>query len=237
MVRILFATLLFIKIYGVRKIYQHYRYKKYGMPKGPLGLPVLGVGFQFMLNLKKFLNETAPAYGPLTAFKVFNINFMLINDWKLTKCLLQDPRLLNRPKVIFDNIFEIALNMVTTNDDEWMRQRKLIGASLPLIINKAYIETLLKQLLNESTFLSIDKCAEANTLWHPRDDCRCLTFSVIFIAIFGIIINDNNKSFDKFNKLTSEWIKRIFIQTIIKSAIPKKKIQEILHIKTKKKIL
>src|SRR4051794_25495876 len=58
---------------------------------------------------------------------------------------------------------------------------------------------MIKKILKEHTFPSINKIIDSNSIWFPADDCRHIAFNTIYSGACGEIITRNDKIFDEIN--------------------------------------
>jgi len=73
------------------------------------------------------------------------------------------------------------------------------------LTNKSFVEKMIKQIMEDYTFRSMDKSANNNELWTPVDDCRHLAFNTLYAAICGETIARDD-TFAAINLYLSKWL-------------------------------
>jgi len=199
-------------ITGLQKLRMTLYRKSRSLSNGPVGYPLLGSGMQFTTNLVPFLGKLS-TYGPFSHFVVFGQDTVIINDYKLARAIYSDDRLLTRPQMNekFPNLLQLT---ALTNGKEWVEGRKLSFSSLAKLLNKPFIEKLLKKVFEEHTFVTLDKIRDGE-LWFPSLSCRHIAFNTIFGAVCGKTIARDDELFEKLNTTTSKWFNSLGISLVL----------------------
>jgi len=196
-------------ITGLQQIRMRLYRKRHSLANGPIGFPVLGCAIEYLADLKPFMVKLS-TYGPCSHFIVLGQDVVFINDYKLAKAIYGDDRLLTRQNVTekFPRLLEMT---AVSNGKEWSEGRKLSFSTMAKLLNKAYIEKLMKKVLEEHTFVAIDKTADNGELWFPAVCCRHVAFSTVYGTITGQSISIDNELFEKLNGLVGKWLNALIM--------------------------
>ena len=110
----------------------------------------------------------------------------MLHDPSSIKSVLTNKYCLNRVSWKGEWEQEYVISIVQENGIEWQKRRKLGYSLLINIINSEFHENVLKKTLNKYTIPNIKKCIKNKQLWYIRNDCKHISFNVIFNATFGI---------------------------------------------------
>ncbi|KAG8182768.1 hypothetical protein JTE90_023404 [Oedothorax gibbosus] len=134
---------------GTRPVPQNLWIQSRNYPPGPFGLPLLGYWPFLGKYPNKTLCELSKKYGDIFSFYIGTQHMICVNDFRMSKEILNHPLTLARPPHSFDFITSKA-GFGGLNGEEWQEQRGFILSTMRnLNVGKGLWETMIQDCASD----------------------------------------------------------------------------------------
>ena len=193
--------------YAADIIYRHYK----GYPNGPWGLPIIGVGPKLFSD--GYLINNCGFYGALTYLKVFQIQFIFVNESRVAKKLIFNKKEFADHFELFKNKknkLGLALTggdvsscqFVDINGPMWKKRRQYAMIALIRFCDSKFMNQIIHDLMNQHIFRQLNNICDnsggkSKNIWHPNELCKYLTLNTVYYANFGKSLDINDVKYQQ----------------------------------------
>ncbi|KAF3556523.1 hypothetical protein F2Q69_00015769 [Brassica cretica] len=179
--------------------------KRYKLPPGPRGLPVIGNLHQLsQLNPQRFFYGWAKKYGPIFSYKIGSQTMVVISSAKLTKELLktQDVNFANRPQhrgheFITYGRSDMAMNHYTP----YYREMRKMGMNHLFSPTRVATFKHVREEEARTMMVKVEKAAERAEPVDISELMLTFTNSVVCRQAFGKKYNEDGEEMKRFIKI------------------------------------
>ena len=138
-------------------------------------------------------------------------NIIIIQEPSILQKLFSKKKYSDRPYNLL-NVY----NLGEINGNLWFNRRKIFHNNVIKLIDSKKIELLQNNLIKNYLIPKIKN----SKVWYPENDLMYLVFNLLHICMFGYQIDNNDKLYLKFNKLSQKVLTGISLNFLIRIVIP-----------------
>eukprot|EP01084_Bolivina_argentea_P320448 556004_1 len=167
--------------------------KLYHLPNGVYGLPIIGVVLKWK---RSYLLHLAKYYKHLCLVPIGQSYFLLINDLKLSKKLLNKPEFMGHSYKLSPIPKLQTITDITEYSNTYQKRRKNLHKSMVTSLNCSYLTKTGNNLFEKYLFEKLDQIAINKESYLLHNDIKYCAFTLIFKSIFGESNYIKQPSFD-----------------------------------------
>jgi cytochrome P450 len=196
---------------------------------GPKGYPIVGVLPMLRANTLDFFIKVSRSYGDIVPLRLPMTTAYLLNHPAHVEYVLQTNHrnyhkcaMMERLKPVFGN------GLVTSDDELWARQRKLMQPSFHRKKIEALADPMTAVIGEHLGHWNIR--ARRGEEFNLSEDISCLTLEIVLRTMFGSSLGDEGKELSRALVLGNEVIsKRVWDLTTLSTLLPTKKNRDFEH--------
>ena len=188
----------------------HRKWNNY--PPGPIGLPLIGYLHKFDIGEPSFYEEMDAEHRGMVLLYLGMTPFLFINDAEILKDVFVRSPEIRDFRAFSVSLKQYAVPLNSLNGSLWRKRKKMVHSTFAWMTRSNYIDTMMKALMTDFVFPSLDKKAAeytlsddaANTHYFCREDVKWFGFAFLFGVFFGVdsdIPGLNDPEFKRFMKL------------------------------------
>ena len=82
--------------------------------------------------------------------------------------------------------------------DEWKKRRRFFQTNLMTMLNKQFVDTNIKLLINQSLIPILNELENTDKLWFCHEDMQYITFNGVYCCIFGGFLKRTDESYKQY---------------------------------------